>query len=225
MLLIQNALAGTNWPPHGQNYAARVREELGEAAGDQFRMFWTDHAAHAPASFYPPGPPPVVSTRVVDYGGLLHRAVADVIACVEQGVDPPSETRYQWSGDGRLTLAPTALERGGLQPVIDLRATGGQRAEIRVGHPLELELAADCPPGAGSVVAIEWDFEGTGDWSHRSKVPSGNITSIEFRATHTFSRAGVYFPTARVWSQREGDMTSRLYRTPNLSRIRVIVGD
>jgi hypothetical protein len=222
MLLVQNALDGTNLPSHGHNYATRVRDARTDA-DDVFRLYWTDHAAHGPASFYPPGDPPVVTTRVVDYGGLLGQALADLIAWVEDGVEPPPSTNYSWSRDGCLTLDPNAAERGGLQPVVELTGDGSDRAVIAPGEPVNFEVVAEVPPGAGSIVAIEWDFEGTGAWDVSNDDVDGTATCVERSRKHSYRQPGTYFPAVRVWSSRSGDVSAQLFRIANLGRARVVV--
>jgi hypothetical protein len=222
MLLVQNAMDGTNLPSHGHNYATRVRAAQPDA-DDVFRLYWTDHAAHGPASFYPPGDPPVVTTRVIDYGGLLGQALADLIAWVEEGIEPPLSTRYTWGDDGLLSLAPEAHDRGGLQPVVTLAADGDERAEVACGHPVNFDVTAEAPPGTGSIVAMEWDFAGTGLWEVREDDIDGSSASVERSRKHSYDTPGTYFPAVRVWSSRRGDVSDPLFRVANLGRVRVVV--
>jgi hypothetical protein len=223
MLLVQNALDGTNLPSHGHNYATRVRAACADA-DDFFRLYWTDHAAHGPASFYPPGVPPVVTTRVVDYGGLLGQALAHLIAWVEEGVEPPPSTRYTWGHDGLLQLESEPRDRGGLQPVVTLAADGGQRAIVSTGHPVTFDVMAEAPPGAGSIVAMEWDFTGTGAWDVHEDDIDGSSICVEKSRTYNYDEPGTYFPAVRVWCNRSGDVSDALFRVANLGRARVVVG-
>ena len=55
-------------------------------------------------------------------------------------------------------------ERGGIQPVVTATANGGARAAAKVGVETEL------PPGAGTVVAIDWDFDGMGKFPHAHRI-------------------------------------------------------
>ena len=81
------------------------------------------------------------------------------------------------------------------------------------------------PPGTGTIVAAEWDFEGTGDFP--DVVPFDNeessYTSKHITASHAFSAPGTYFPALRVTSQRLGQMNSAHGRIENLGRVRVVV--
>jgi hypothetical protein len=222
MLLVENALDGTNWPAHGHNYATRVHDHGGPASEEYFRLYWTDHAAHGPGTMYPAGNPPVVTTRVIDYQGILHAALRHLVGWVEEGIDPPASTGYTWSRDNALALAATAGERAGLQPVVDLTVNGATRAEVAVGETFHLAVAAEAPAGAGTIVALEWDFDGTGMWPETAGF-DGSSARVSASASHSYDRPGTYFPAARVWAQMDHDAGSPLWRSPNLGRVRVEV--
>ena len=145
MIVVQNAHDAACWPNAAISYRRAVERNLGDALGDHYRLWFNDHAAHLPASFNPVGDPPVPTTRLIDYGGSLEQALRDLMAWVEDGTAPPAETGYTLDADQRLTLAPTAAERGGVQPVV--RAAGErQRARRRrVGEPVTLAVEADAP--------------------------------------------------------------------------------
>jgi len=71
------------------------------------------------------------------------------------------------------------------------------------------------------VVALEWNFEGTGGY-----VPAefGDIKpAVSVKATHSYSKPGTYFPVLRATSQREGDRQIPFGRVQNLGRARVVV--
>ena len=77
------------------------------------------------------------------------------------------------------------------------------------------------PPGAGSVIRAEWDFESKGDFPVLSDVePAPEVT---VRASHSFAAPGTYFATLRAYSQRDGDTDTPYARIRNLGRARVIV--
>jgi hypothetical protein len=220
MLLVQNAHDGTNWPIHAHNYATRLRDGLGAAIDESFRLYWTEHATHGPASFYPPGAPPVVTARAIDYSGVLYSALADLIAWVEEEVEPRTSTGYTWDADNRLHLAATVEERGGLQPVVHLTVDGGVRSETKVGQAVSLRVEATAAVGA--LVDVEWDCEGVGSSDHREELRDAP-TRVTCTHEHTYDEPGAYFPAVRVWAQRDGDVSSELFRIPNLARARVVV--
>ena len=82
--------------------------------------------------------------HTIDYGGILQQALRDVAAWAEDGIEPPSSTDYSiatfWGDDETQAqiAVPATADRGGIQPVVDLRVDGGarpDRAEIAVVRP------------------------------------------------------------------------------------------
>jgi hypothetical protein len=223
MFLVQNALDGTNWPVHAENYARRLRDALGDAVEDSFRLYWVDRAAHAPAVWYPPGPAPVTQTRVIDYGGVLRQAVRDLIEWVEHGQEPQPGSGYVYTSDMRLVLDDDAKSRRGLQPVVHAAANGAERAEVRVGEPVELSAVLEAPPGAGTIVGATWDFDGTATWPLRHDDIDGSETRVEVVTTHVYDAPGTYFPAMLASMHRGGDTEDHFYRCDNIGRVRVVV--
>jgi len=80
----------------------------------------------------------------------------------------------------------------------------------------------EAPADAGSVVEVQWDFDGTGSFPVRSAV-SGNQSDIDVSITHSFDQPGTYFPVLRGVSQREGRAGIPQTRLYNLDRVRVVV--
>src|SRR3546814_10122984 len=75
----------------------------------------------------------------------------------------PAGTNFAFS-DGKINLPPTAAERGGIQPVVSVTAGGSARLEAKVGEMVDLEVRTEVPPGAGTIIAVEWDFDGQGKY-------------------------------------------------------------
>ena len=127
MIVVQNTCDDYAWPHAGHMYGLLVRDALGDSFDDQFRLWYNDHAAHLPAA--------PTSTRLVNYRGSVEQALRDVVEWVEHGTAPPATTGYRWHDESSaLTLAATAAERRGIQPVVTLRVEGGERADARVGE-------------------------------------------------------------------------------------------
>ena len=139
-------------------------------------------------------------TRAITYAPVLQQALRDVAAWVEKGTPPPATTRYE-DVDGQVVIPPGAADRRGIQPVITLEANGGSRAEVKVGTPVEFSGKITVPPGTGYVVAAEWDFDGSGEFSQAAEVPLKQ-QSVEVGATYTFDNPGTYFVTLRGLSHR-----------------------
>jgi hypothetical protein len=104
-------------------------------------------------------------------------------------VSPPASTGYQMTTDAGITLAPSATERGGVQPVVHLSVNGAARAEVKVGEPVRLVGFVE-QPGDGSIVTAEWDFLGNGKFEPGS-VPVARSVTVE--ATYSYEKPGTYF--------------------------------
>lgn len=207
------------WP--GDWYRSRVEAAHG-SVDDVYRLYYVDHAMHTPPVVGPNDERPVLSTYVINYGPVLQQALRDLAAWVENGVAPAESSAYQIV-DGQVQVPATAAERKGLQPVVSAAANGGKRADVTVGEEVKLSAIADTPPNSGSVVAVEWDFEGAGDFSGVQKLDDTRSTHLELETTHAFSKPGTYFPSVRVSSQRNGNADTPHARMPNLDRVRVVV--
>jgi hypothetical protein len=118
-------------------------------------------------------------------------------------------------------LPASAADRRGVQPLVSLMANGGAKAIVKAGEPVEFEAVAEAPPGAGVVAAIEWDFEGAGDFPEETDLgpPSPRATA---RKTFAFAQPGTYFPAVRA-SVRRLENDSLYARPKNLGRVRVVV--
>jgi hypothetical protein len=110
----------------------------------------------------------------------------------------------------------------GIQPVVALKANGGVRAEIAAGEMVTFTATIEAPPGAGKVVAAEWDFTGAGDYPVTAAIDVPQPL-IRLSATYSYAEPGTYFPVLRGTSQREGDMRTPYGRIQNLGRVRVVV--
>lgn len=177
-------------------YRSKVQQALGERFEDSFVLWYIDHAQH--------DDPQTAAARAhtVSFGGALQQALRDLSTWVEKGVRP-LETRYKVV-DSQVIVPASAPERGGIQPVVALKADGGLRAEVKVGEPVTFSANIEAPPNAGKVVAAEWDFEGVGTYPFQARIDVPEAM-VEVSATHAFAKPGIYFPVLRATSQREGD--------------------
>jgi hypothetical protein len=91
-----------------------------------------------------------------------------------------------------------------------------------VGTPVNLEMVAEAPPAGGTIVSVEWDFDGSGAFPFRHEIAGGD-TAVKLSTTHTYDRPGTYFATARVRSHRDGDMDATTRLLENLASARVVV--
>jgi hypothetical protein len=195
-------------------YRSRVKAQLGPAFADSFAIWFIDHAQHDNPQT------PAGHARTVSYAGALQQALRDLAAWVEKG-ERPADTRY-FVVDTQVQVPAAAAERGGVQPVVELKANGAARAEVAVGEPVSFTGTIETPPGAGAVVAAQWDFEGVGDYPVEAEIglPQPRVT---LSAAHAYTKPGTYFPVLRAASQRQGDPRTPYCRVQNLARVRVVV--
>jgi hypothetical protein len=214
MIVVQSLMDEDALPWNADWYRIKVREHLGGRFHDNYRIYFTDCALHvsdvAQAS----------PTRTVSYRGMLHQALRDLSAWVERGVAPPESTNYHVV-DAQVLLPPIAIDRKGIQVVVALTANGRPRADVHVGEVVEFLGVLEAPPNAGSVVAAEWDFDGSGRYGTSSTFAPA--ARVEVRQTYKFSAPGTYFVTLRGANQRRGDAATPYARIYNLARARVVV--
>ncbi|MFX1275729.1 MAG: hypothetical protein ACFFBP_07770 [Promethearchaeota archaeon] len=222
MIVIECLMDEIAYPWQADWYRSKIKEHLGEQFDDNYRLWYIDHAMHTPPIATPLDPPPSIHTRIINYGPVLQQALRDVSAWVEKGIKPPLSTTYKIV-DGQVEVPPTAAERKGVQPVINLTVNGGERADVKVGEKVKFNAVIETPPDAGSVVGVEWDFEGEGDFPITSKLKDTKSTHVEVTTKYAFSKAGTYFPAARASSHRQGNPNTPYARIPNLGRVRVVV--
>ncbi|MEU1980361.1 PKD domain-containing protein [Nocardia sp. NPDC019395] len=215
MIVVSCLLDREAFPWQADWYRGRVREHFGDRTDDHFRLWYVDHALHGDdeAQEHP--------TRTVSYLGVLHQALRELSAWVETGRPPAAATRYIVE-DGQVHVPAGAAERLGVQPVVTLTADGTDRAEIAAGQPVTLKAVAETPPGAGLIVSLAWDFDGSGEFTDTADPDPATAVTVE--RDHVFTEPGTYFVTARVTSQPDGDPVTPYARIDNLARVRVIVG-
>ncbi len=196
-------------------YRRRFDAIYGKDAINRYRIYYTENALHGAAqSSEDP-------TRVINYIPLLQQALRDVSAWVEKGTPPPASTSYKVI-DGQVIVAPTAAARHGIQPVVTLAANGGARAVVKAGQSVRFTATITVPPGTGSVVGAEWDFDGSGTFAKSSPVPK-RAKSAKVSMSWTFDKPGTYFVALRGTSQRQGNDKTPFARLPNIARARVVV--
>ncbi|WP_395336081.1 hypothetical protein WBP06_18830 [Novosphingobium sp. BL-8H] len=216
VILVENLWDREALPWQGDWYRSRVKANAGAAADDRFRIWYTDRALHGDQSQQDD------PARVVSYIGVLQQALRDLSAWVEQGKVPPASTAYRID-DGQVVVPADAAARKGVQPVVALTANGGAVAKVAAGSRVAFKAKIDVPPGTGSVVAAEWDFDGDGTFETPVAIPAGNKATATLTADHAYDRPGTYFAVLRTASQREGDRKTPFARIQNLARVRIVV--
>ncbi|MDX1506405.1 MAG: hypothetical protein R3221_11855, partial [Spongiibacter sp.] len=222
LLWIHHTHDSSLWPANGLLYAQGVERVQGaEAARKKFCIRWTENAEHGPPSIVPPEPRRASTTRLVDFTGIYEQSLADLVDWVEND-HYPLATKYEHL-DGRIILPDTAEERGGIQPVVKVTAGGGDRIEIRCGEEVELTVEAALAEGAGKIVSVQWDFDGSGSYPFSHKDIDGSQSAVSLTVRHRFEQPGTWFVTALVHSHRKGDCSATRARAANLAQARVVV--
>lgn len=195
-------------------YRSQVKKQLGSNFEEQFALWFIDHAQHDNPQT------PQAKAHAVSFEGALQQALRDLSSWVEKGIKP---ARSQYSiEDSQVTIPATASARGGIQPVIQLQANGGELAEIAAGDTVNFTASIEVPANTGAIVAVEWDFEGAGTYPVNETLQDARPT-LDLQREHCFERAGTYFAVVRATSQREGNMDTPYGRVENIARVRVVV--
>lgn len=215
VIVVGSLLDREAYPWQSDWYRQKFEMHFGKDAPNRFRLWFTENALHGASE------DKTAPTRVINYTPMLYQALRDVSAWVEKGVAPPATSGYRVE-DGQVILAPTAADRKGVQPIVSLAIRGKPRAAVKPGEAFDIIARVEVPPGTGKIVSAEWDFDGTGSFTP-TILPSKRPRTLTLRMRHSYATPGVWFPTLRVRSQRDGDVNDMIVRIPNLGRVRVVV--
>lgn len=213
MIVVSNLVDADAFPWHGAWYRNQVQEALGENADGSLRLWLINDADHIA---------PNRTNRLIDYTGVLERALRDLASWVESGRPPAESTRYDITGS-QIALPSSAAERRGIQPIVDLTANGQEHTDVGAGVPVQLEARIEMPSGVtGEVVSLEWD---TGDGENFTSVPvPGPPQEVaEVGRTVTYTVPGTYFPALRITAQRDPDTDGPFAQVQAIGRARVVV--
>lgn len=217
MIVVENMLDIDALPWSADWYRSKVEEAQGAAAGNRFRLYFTEHAQHTS-----PSPDDTAAfARTIAYRSVLQHTLRDLADWVENGRKPPASTNYRVV-DSQIVLPKNAGPRKGMQPVVQLSVNGGERADIVVGQEVKFTVKLQSPPRAGTIHGVEWDFYGVGDFPLQSEL-DGNRRSVVLDMTHRYDEPGVYFPVVRATQLRKHDRDDGFAQAQNLGRVRVVV--
>jgi hypothetical protein len=201
----------------GDWYRNKVKQHLGDATDDNFRLWYTDRATHGEVDD---------PTEVVSYQATLYQALLDVSAWVEKGIEPSNTSNYQVV-DGQVQLRIGGKLRGGIQPVPYASINGKERADIKAREEVTIHVVADVPAGTGKIVGAEWSFDDSKKFTQlvdlNKATYSADRSWIEFDTKVSYDKPGTYFPTVKVYSERNGDTNTSYTRIPNLAKVRIVV--
>lgn len=216
------------WPITA-GFTELYRAKYGDQLDERYRFYWADHGVIGPPQKsigynVGEGDLRVWDTRLINFqhsmGRIVWRHLRD---WVESGRAPPPSTSFHFSCDNALVLPAEAAARGGIQPVVEVTVDGSSKAEVRVGQIVTFDGTIVAPPGAGAIVASEWDF-GDGEWNYPFKNPeaNGSASSLRVSAAHSFAAPGTYFVTLRARLNPGGNLGT-MEAIPNLDQVRVVV--
>ncbi len=156
-------------------YDDLVHEVQGPEADERFGLWMVDNAMHMNPTGVPGDQRPVRTTHIV--------------AWVEHGLPAPASTSYDVV-DGQVSVPARAADRKGIQPTVEVTADGGARTEVAAGAEVTFSALIEVPPGTGTVVAAEWDFDGSGEYATKDESIDGASSRLNVTARHTFDEPG-----------------------------------
>ncbi|KAI5917395.1 hypothetical protein F4810DRAFT_717725 [Camillea tinctor] len=214
VIVVDTLMDSDAFPWHADWYKSQVRSALGDAFGDNYRLWYNENADHNTLEDENKG------AIGVDYWGMLQQALRDLAQWVEKDTLPPNSTTYSVE-ESQIKVSANAEDRYGIQATVSLLSNNSDKVEAAAGTLVTFEVYAEVPPGTGEVVSIEWDPLGLGDYANMSC--SGCGSTAFTRVQHQYDTPGTYFPVVRVTSQREGNHTTPFARVSNLGRARIVV--
>jgi len=215
MILLASLWDREAFPWNADWYATQVKNNLKEKTDEHFRLWFTDRALHGDTTVQED------PTRTVSYLGVLQQALLDLSDWVERGIVPALSTEYSVE-DGQVIAAPSAKERKGLQPLVFLNVEVTKRVDREKNAKLKFYANIQVPEESGKIVKVEWNFEGEKKFS-KSRFSTDTYNDSKAYITHKFKRKGTFFPTVKVYLQRDGNRTTPFTQIQNLDRVRVVI--
>ncbi|MCD8074824.1 MAG: PKD domain-containing protein [Lachnospiraceae bacterium] len=205
------------YPWQADWYRRKVASVHGGKDEDYCRLWYFDNVLHGDITGTED------ELHVTSYVAGLKQALIDLAAWVEKGIEPLPSSNYTVD-IGHVCVPETAAERGGIQPVANLRVNGEKCAHAKVGETISFEVEAEVPEGAGTLTFVEWSFEGEEDFPVKGEFTlcDGGVRGSA-RQEHTYLKPGIYFGVVRVKSERHGDKSELFTQVRNIDRVRVIV--
>ncbi|KAH7385042.1 hypothetical protein BKA64DRAFT_628841 [Cadophora sp. MPI-SDFR-AT-0126] len=213
VIQVDNLFDVDAYPWHADWYRSQVKASLGSRFNDNYRIWYNDHSDHFFEQL-----PKNRTNYLVQYTGVYHQALRDLVDWVENGKAPPLSTSYTVK-DSQIVVPASAKDRLGVQPVAQLRVGGQARITVRAGKTVNFEAKMEVPPGAGKLVKAEWDFYGTGDFVDAGL--GSPKAKAEITGKFSYPKPGTYFVGLRVTSKR--DPQNAFAGIQNMDRVRVVV--
>ena len=205
------------YPWHGDWYAQKVAEHLGNKKDEQYRLWFMDNALHDD------GGKTACDLHLVRYLGALHQALLDVSDWVERDIAPAESTVYTVK-EGQVIVPENASERKGIQPTIRFMVNGEEKAIVKPNELVEIYVEIEFPHVPDKLTEIKLAIDPIQAAFSRDLTVSetkGNKHIV--RDSISFDHVGVFFPVVRVMSQRYGDKSDIFTPIENMKRARVVV--
>ncbi|CAG7559043.1 unnamed protein product [Fusarium equiseti] len=213
LIVMDNLLDFDALPWHADWYKDQVRKVKGSLE-DHYRLYYSDNADHVMGKINDP-----YTSRVVDFTGLYQQHLHDLMAWVENNINPPTPTNYTVV-EGQVEVPLSASARKGIQPVVQLFVDNSKGTKVAPGEKKEFQVEAQVPDGVGQIVALEWDPLGIGEYT-KQDINIG--PKVDLRFSYAYKKPGVYFAGVRAASHRDGNNGTKIALAWNLDRVRVVV--
>ena len=217
--IIMNNLMDGDFPWQADWYKGLIERVNGKAFADEnVRLWYNDNAPHGDCTAMGN------NLRFIPYLGMLAQALLNLSGWVEHGIVPVKSSGYTLT-DNQVILDQDPVKRSGVQPIVRLLANASESTKGSAGVPVAFTAEVRMYKGAGHFQSAEFSFEGEQDFPVKGENPElwqeGDVSCARVKVTHTFAKAGTYFPTVRVTSnERKGDDYTKLL---NLCRARVVI--
>ena len=104
---------------------------------------------------------------------------------------------------------------------------GKERAEVKPGETVTIHVTVDVPQGTGKVVRADWCLDDSKQFTQPADLTQARYSAdgehVEFEQTVSYDKAGTYFPTVKVYSERKGNVQTPYTVIANLGKVRVVV--
>ena len=216
VMVMENLEDGNSFPAVAGFYASQVQKTLGKTKADNmFRVYYQEHAGHSNGGLVQ---------------GIFQQMVLDLAAWAEQGVKPKPSSVYSIDSMTQVVQPTDAVNRKGLQPVINLSASngvtpGGDRVDITgVLQPAYLSATIQMPPTTGEIFKFSWTIERQGipAIEEPATVLAAPNELVTVSRPFTFQLPGEYFVSLNASGDRNG-VSGTDTEVKNLDRVRVVV--
>ncbi|MDQ0691267.1 hypothetical protein [Arthrobacter sp. W4I7] len=210
VMVMENLADANSYPYVAGFYNQQVQKTLGKRKADEmFRVYYQEHGGHS-------------NTGIVQ--GIFNQMVLDLVDWAEKGITPKPSSNYTIDPMNQIVQPVSAVDRKGLQPVINLSANGGDRAEAGLLQPVNLSATIEMPPTTGKILQYNWTIERQGipAINEPATVLATPNEKVTVSRPMVFSVPGEYVVSLNTTGDRNGTSGTS---TPmqNLDRVRVVV--